>query len=62
MRCRFARVSVTRDLSPLQETSEIVAFEVSQPGPEADVGRIRHLCLEADQAFDGVADGKRLTV
>jgi hypothetical protein len=55
-------MSVTRDLSPLQETSEIVALEVSQPGPEADVGRIRHLCLEADQAFDGGVDGKRLTV
>lgn len=50
------------DPTLLHEAGEIPALEVPQPRPQADVRRVWHLGLEADQALDGVGNGHRLAV
>ena len=49
-------------LSLLHEPRELVAPEVPQAGPQANVGRAHHLRLEACQALYGIQDGERLPV
>jgi hypothetical protein len=44
----------------LYKAGEVLATEASEPGPQADVRRARHLGLQANEALDSVGDGKRL--